>query len=199
VKNLKNKILDSLIRKISAYVPLTDEDVEIIHSLFKVKQLKKKEYFLQEGGIARYVGFLESGIVRYFIDVDGVCKTYEFGREGDFFSEYESFIGLVPSTKNIQALEDCTYYEIGRADLDKLYGLLSQGERLGRLIIEQLFIDGMKKQASLYADGPEERYLKFRAMYPDLEQRVSQYHIANFVGVEPSSLSRIRRRMVGSK
>lgn len=47
----------------------------------------------------------------------------------------------------------------------------------------------------LYTDTPENRYLKFLSNYSNLVQRIPQYYIASYVGVQAPSLSRIRRRI----
>ena len=37
-----------------------------------------------------------------------------------------------------------------------------------------------------------ERYERFKMMYPDLERRIKQHHLASYLGITPVSLSRIR-------
>jgi CRP-like cAMP-binding protein len=110
---------------------------------------------------------------------------------------YESFIPQLPSTKNIQALEDCDILQISYADLQVFYKSIREGERFGRLVIEQVFIKTLKDLSSFYSNTPEYRYQKFITQHPDLQQRISQYHIASYVGVKPQSLSRIRKRISG--
>ncbi|HCW52385.1 MAG TPA: hypothetical protein DG753_01285 [Clostridium sp.] len=39
-----------------------------------------------------------------------------------------------------------------------------------------------------------ERYKRFKAMYPNLEQRIKQHHLASYLGITPVSLSRIRNK-----
>jgi hypothetical protein len=72
-------------------------------------------------------------------------------------------------------------------------------ERFGRLVIEQVFVQLLQALGSLYTDTPEQRYTKLINEHPDLLQRVSQYHIASYVGVKPQSLSRIRKRIFATK
>ena len=74
-----------------------------------------------------------------------------------------------------------------------------QGERFGRLVTEQVFIQTLQDLTSFYTDGPEYRYERFIKKHPDLQQRISQYHIASYVGVKPQSLSRIRKRISNHK
>jgi len=79
------------------------------------------------------------------------------------------------------------------------YKSISEGERFGRLVIGQVFIEILQDLSSFYIDTPEHRYEKFVKKHSDLQQRISQYHIASYVGVKPQSLSRIRKRISNQK
>lgn len=138
-----------------------------------------------------------AGLVRYYINADGEERTYFFNREGDFVCDYESFLPQSPSQKNIQALEDTLLYLINHHDLQRLYKELKEGERLGRLGIEQVFVNIIQQLSSMYNDSPETRYQRFLEAFADISQRVPQYYIASYVGIKPQSLSRIRKRSAG--
>src|SRR5258708_7661683 len=104
---------------------------------------------------------------------------------------------VVSSETGIQALEETTLYLISYDNLQRLYADVKEGERFGRLAIEQVFLASIEQIRSLYADPPAARYQQFLATYPDLVQRIPQYYIASYVGVKPQSLSRIRKRLAG--
>jgi CRP/FNR family transcriptional regulator, anaerobic regulatory protein len=70
------------------------------------------------------------------------------------------------------------------------------GQRLQRLFVETLFFRMRDKLLSLYADDPETRYLNLLQNEPELVQRVPQYHLASYLGIEPESLSRLKRRII---
>jgi hypothetical protein len=84
-------------------------------------------------------------------------------------------------------------------DLQRFYREVVLGERFGRLIAEEIFIDSIQQLASFYQDRPAVRYRKFVSRFPQLVQRLPQYYIASYVGIEPQSLSRIRRRFLLEK
>ena len=186
---------EDLIKSIRSYIDLNPKEIGIINYLFKEKSIKKGDYFLAEGHICRYAGFIVKGMMRYYINHEGEDRTYDFAQENNFICNYESFIPKTPSTKIIQALEDSEILQISYDDLQMLYQSVKQGERLGRLVIEQVFVHTLQDLSSFYTDTPEYRYGKFIKKHPDLQQRISQYHIASYVGVKPQSLSRIRKRI----
>ena len=176
-------MIEKLIINIQSLISLTPEEMDCISLLFKAKFLKKGDYFLVEGQVCKQAGFIIKGLMRYYINQDGEDRTYAFAQEKDFICNYESFIPKTPSTKIIQALEDCEILEITYDDLQTLYKSVQKGERLGRIIIEQVFIQTLQDLSSFYTDTPELRYEKFIKAHPGLQQRISQYHIASYVGV----------------
>lgn len=186
---------DTLINRIKALITLSPKGVEYIKQSFEERVIEKGDYFLKEGDICTKVGFIVTGLLHYYMNSDGEYKTYFFAQENDFICNYESFIPQVSSTKNIQAIEDCRILQISYARLQELYKTLDQGERFGRVVIEQVFIQTLQDLSSFYTDSAEARYKKFIKEHPDLQQRMPQYYIASYVGIEPQSLSRIRKRI----
>ena len=188
-------MIDGLLKTIQSIITLDPAEIDIVTSLFKEKTYKKGQYFLEEGRICREVGFMAKGLMRYFINLNGEEKIYDFSQENEFVCNYESFLPQVPSSKSIQALEDSIVFVISYADLQVFYKTVRGGERFGRIAIESVFVKLLQDISSLYTETPEVRYERFLKNHADLQQRISQYHIASFVGVKPQSLSRIRKRI----
>ncbi|QNL48061.1 Crp/Fnr family transcriptional regulator [Olivibacter sp. SDN3] len=187
---------DRLMQSIALFIRTNEEEKKIIPSLFVPRQYGKNDYFLRQGDVCRHVGFINQGLIRYYMVKDsGEELTLDFGKETEFTCNYESFLDQSVSAVSIQCLEPSEILVISYENLQLLYDKVTQGQKFGRLICEQLYIHAMKKVRSFYADEPEERYLQFTHQYPGLQQRVPQYHIASFVGVKPPSLSRIRKRL----
>lgn len=186
---------NSLLDNIQHLITLSQEEKDIITSLFKKKTYKKGDFFLADGQICKQVGFVTKGLMRYYINHDGEEKTYAFSQENQYVCNYESFLPQNPSSKIIQALEDSEVFVISHSDLQSLYANVREGERYGRIAIEAVFLQMLKDINSFYTETPEVRYERFLNSHPDLQQRISQYHIASFVGVKPQSLSRIRKRI----
>jgi CRP-like cAMP-binding protein len=188
-------MIDSLLKNMQSLIRLNEAEKNIVTSLFKAKTYKKGDFFLAEGQICKQVGFISKGLMRYYINHDGEEKTYAFSQENQYVCNYESFLPQSPSSKIIQAIEDCDVLVISYSDLQVLYAKVNEGERYGRIAIEAVFLQILKDINSFYTETPEARYERFLKNHPDLPQRISQYHIASFVGVKPQSLSRIRKRI----
>lgn len=188
-------MINNLLDSIQNLITLSPAEIGTVTALFKEKIYKKGDFFLEEGRICKQVGFVVKGLMRYYINHDGEEKTYAFSQENDYVCNYESFLPKKPSSKIIQALEDSIVLVISYDDLQLLYANVNEGERFGRMAIEAVFIQLLKDINSFYTETPELRYERFINTHADLQQRISQYHIASFVGVKPQSLSRIRKRI----
>jgi CRP-like cAMP-binding protein len=188
--------MNKLIVAIGEYVSLSPEDILIIEQLFVKKELKAQDCFLNAGKQCKDFAFIETGLFRHYINHEGIEETYFFSSENEFVCDYDSFINKTVSDKNIQALEDTIIYSISYDNLQLFYSKVKNGERFGRLFLEQVFSRAIKHILSTHTDSAEQRYHNFLKQFKHLQQRIPQYYIASFVGVTPQSLSRIRRRML---
>ncbi|MDO6438700.1 Crp/Fnr family transcriptional regulator [Cyclobacterium sp. 1_MG-2023] len=164
-------------------------------NLFTVYSLKKGEFFLKEGEVATNFGFLKQGVVRAFYrNDDGVEYNKHFFTDNNMIGGYSSLVTQLPNTINQQALTDCVIL-IG--NYKKLIDLLDHHqdlERLLRKIAERYFVDKEKREVEIVLLEANKRYAIFQNEYPDLEQVIPQYHIASYLGITPTQLSRIRAK-----
>jgi len=130
---------NNLINVISSFIQITAKEEEIIDGLFTTLRLGSGEYFLEQGKICRHVGFIEKGLVRYFINVDGIEKTIYFNKENEFICNYQSFLPRTPSNTNIQAVEESVLRVISFENLQRLYSDVKEGDKFGRQAIEYVF------------------------------------------------------------
>lgn len=175
---------------------MEEDEIKLIKSGFKPLSLSKGSYFLQEGKINKHIGFLNKGLVRYFVNKDGEESTFEFTKEGEFIGDYQSFRNASATKQNIQAIEDCELLIIDYPSIQHIYKSTKHGNLLGRKIITHRFEIMVNQLLEVYMQNHEDRYRSFVAKYYDLTQRIPQYLIASYVGVRPESLSRIRKRFL---
>jgi CRP-like cAMP-binding protein len=184
----------NLLKLFNQIAELDKKEVELIKSSFKPLSLAKGTFFLRAGEVNKNVGFLQKGLVRYFVYKDGEEATFEFTKEGEFIADYQSFNNNAISVQNIQAIEDCELLIINYPKVQAIFSTTKNGNLIGRQIIEHRFDVMVSQLLAIYMQSPEERYKNFISQYSDLTQRIPQYLIASYVGVKPPSLSRIRRR-----
>jgi CRP-like cAMP-binding protein len=186
---------DKLKAYCKAVVPLTDDELALIDTHFEVKHLTKKAFLLQDGKICNFIGFIVEGTIRHFHVKDGVEKTCDISFENSWTTDFQSFTHNTSGIMNLQALEDTTVFIIRKENLYKLYSECRKYETFGRLMAEQVAQRATEIAMSLSSEKPEERFENLMLKQPDLFQRVPQKYIANFLGISPESLSRIRNRI----
>ncbi|MCU0469806.1 MAG: Crp/Fnr family transcriptional regulator [Arcicella sp.] len=175
---------------------LPTESMEEFSKLFKPKVIKKGEYFIKEGQIAKEMAFLESGIMRVFFRNDeGVEYNKQFFVNPSLVGGYTSLITNQPSQINQQALTDCKLLVAKYADIQSLYDISPSFERAGRIMAEYYFVQKEQREIELVLLDAEKRYAIFKKEFPTLEQHIPQYHIASYLGVTPTQLSRIRKKL----
>ncbi|HSE20124.1 MAG TPA: Crp/Fnr family transcriptional regulator [Pyrinomonadaceae bacterium] len=189
----------SLIEKLRTYIEFNEDEERFIDNVFRVKHFAKGEHFLLAGDVCREAAFIESGVFRFYLNTGERDATYYFAAENEFICDYPSFLPQRPSSINIQALEAAEIRAISFDDLQRFYRQVTFGERFGRLIAEEIFVDSIQQLTSFYQDKPAVRYQNFVHRFSQLVQRLPQYYIASYVGIEPQSLSRIRRRFLSKK
>ncbi|EOR96677.1 cAMP-binding protein [Arcticibacter svalbardensis MN12-7] len=188
--------VEKLKKSVGLFISLSEEEWQHIFSSFKMETLKRNSCFLTEGQVCRSIAFINSGMLIYFKSLDnGDEMTTDFAFEGDWVTDNHSRLNNSPSLLNVKAIEDTELLIITSKDLNKLYDDIPKIERLGRILIEQAFIKVTQQSIDLQVLSAKEHYVKLLEQQPEVFQRIPLYHIANYLGINPKSLSRIRNEI----
>jgi CRP/FNR family transcriptional regulator, anaerobic regulatory protein len=185
----------TLFDHLTQMVDLSSGALENMLSKVKPVTLKKREHWLRPGEVCDSVAFINTGCVRIYFPRSGTERTGQFFFEKSWVSDYESLHGKAPSLIGIDALEETELLVLAYADVERLYQEFPEAERLGRLIAEQVVVNLCNRYRSLLDDSPLERYVKLIEQQPQVLSRIPQHYIASFLGIEPESLSRIRKKI----
>lgn len=176
-------------------LPLTSEEEALIEATFQPKKLRKKQYFLQEGDVCKYVGFIVKGAMRqYSVDEKGVEHIVHLYIENYWAGDRESSIMLTPSNYNIDAWEDTEMLIITRAEMMDLMEKIPALVKMIRLMDERNAIANQRRLSSTISNTAEKRYEEFAENHPQFIQRFPQHIIASFLGITKETLSRIRKQ-----
>ena len=195
VNSQKPKMYEKLKKYCNQIVPLSFIELQLIDKYFEEKTLKKKEFLLQDNKICNFIAFIAIGSFRHFHVKDGVEKTCDISFDNSWVTDFQSFTYDTVGKMNLQAMENSTVFFIKKQNLYNLYQDCNKYETFGRLMAEQVARRATEIAMSLSSDKPEERFQNLIKNQPDLFQRVPQKYIANFLGISPESLSRIRNRI----
>lgn len=185
--------MKNLVNAMRCYVSLGSEDIRVVEHLFEKIYLEKEEFLKCPNCTCRHFTFVKQGLLRHYINNEGEESTIYFSAENEFACDFDSFLSNSPTPKGIVAIEPTTLFSISYEKLQQLYDNVKFGDRFGRLLIEAEFTKTVKHIISVHTDSAEQRYKNFLSTFKHISQRIPQYYIASFIGVTPSSLSRIRR------
>ncbi len=181
-------------------VALTAEEQESIKNYLTPKKLRKKQYLLQEGDVCKIIAFVEKGSLReYSVDENGGEHIIQFAIEGWTISDLFSFLTGEPASYNIDALEDSELVIITKSAHEELLQKFDKYETYTRLQMTGAYLAMQRRLNSIHSMSLEERYLDFTTSYPGIAQRVPQHMIASYMGLQPETLSRIRRKIAVNK
>lgn len=187
----KHEALNLFIQRVFPNCPI---DVSQIAPLLESRKIQKGDFLFQEGEICNFVGLTLTGCLRRFFLQEGKELTLFFHPEHHTLGDYESFRLTTPAYFSCQAIEDSEVLILTTKVITVLE-TLPEGQKLLRLVVEDLAFQLRDRLLSLYRDSPEQRYLNFLEREPQLLKRIPQYYLASHLGIEPESLSRLKRRI----
>lgn len=191
----QEKYIAQFRQTLNQYAPLTDESLAELLGITKCRKVKKNECLLSIGQIATNKYFVCKGIlVSVYLTRDGREHIKNFFTEGNFAGSTASSLQAIPSAFAIQSLEDGVVIEY---DHRKYKQLIQERDDLKRFYIAYLeqswIIKNEQRQIAFATQTATERYLTFLKEYWELDQRVPLRHVASYLGITPTQLSRIRK------
>jgi CRP-like cAMP-binding protein len=162
---------------------------------FSARELQAQQHWIQAGDICTDLCFILEGLVRiYYIDQAGNEVNQHFYQANEVIAPVDALVSKEPCQYFIQTLEPTRLMVAN-------YNQLSQaGEgnpellRLEIKMLQTIFIKSARREAQLLLGNAEQRYRWFCKEYPELLERIPQYHIASFLGITAVSLSRLRKK-----
>ncbi|AKP53291.1 Crp/Fnr family transcriptional regulator [Cyclobacterium amurskyense] len=188
--------MQKLIDYINSISPITEHTVKEVGALFTFRQIAKNDIFIDAGVIAKKIGFLEEGVIRaYFRNKRGQEYNKHFFKAPCFIGGYSSLVTGKPNQIIQQAMTDCKLREANSSKLIALYDKHQDLERMARILSERYFVQKEQREVEIVLLNASERYLIFKKEFSDLEQIIPQYHIASYLGITPTQLSRVRQKL----
>jgi CRP/FNR family transcriptional regulator, anaerobic regulatory protein len=192
---MEDKVFDNLKCFVNKYIDLTDSEFDSVIPYIEITNLKKGDLFIAEGEIANQIAFTNKGYLRVFYNYDGEEITRDITPLNTFATALPSFITQTPSYEIISAITDCELYTFSKDRLEYLYDNYPKWERLGRRVIEDMFVEAQQRLYLFITETAEVRYKHFVKHHPDMIQEVPLKYIADFLGIKIQSLSRLRKNI----
>ncbi|MEG0928951.1 Crp/Fnr family transcriptional regulator [Chryseobacterium sp.] len=184
------------LQQVNQYYPLSEESTRALLSICTEEKYRKNDLLLESGSTARYYYFIKSGLLGYYtIDKEGNSIYKMFFEEKSFVASTAAIIKNEPSDFNIIALEDCSVIQY---PVKAYRELLEKHHDLALFQIHYLEENWVVKkeplEVSLKFENAKQRYLLLLENQ-SLYRRLKQHHIASYLGITPTQLSRIKKEI----
>ncbi len=187
--------MQNLIQNIESRINLSQNDIDLIRKHFVTEDIPANTNLLKAGNIEQYVYFLDTGIVKGYQNIDGKIVIQHLVGENHFFTSLESFMTQTPSLDYYETITDCKVLKISKSDFD----FLQKETKFWAILVKDITNEHLNCKLERVKDfqilTAKERYIKFLNQHPKLALNVSIDNIASFLGIEPQSLSRIRKQI----
>lgn len=179
-----------------SYNIFTDEEIRTFIKFFKIKQIKKNEFFTKEGTLCTKVAFINKGLFRSFASsANGKNTTYCFRFPNKLMTAYSAFISNQPSQENIQAICDSEILVITKDKLEELSKDNYKWLLFSKTIAENEYLELEDRILQLQKNNASQKYQQLLQNQPEYIQQIPLLYLASYLGITQRHLSRIRKEI----
>lgn len=177
---------------LARFIEFTDAEFEDITNIAEIRTYDKKVKLVDEGEYENYFNFIVKGLARKYFLKDGEEIITQLAKEGELISSSVAFLSGQKSLYIVETIEPTTFVSFSREAIDKLYEKDKKWQRLGRLIITDLFLqkENWELERTIYTT--QERFVRFVSNNSNLFQRVPQKYLASYLNIQPETFSRLK-------
>lgn len=167
---------------------LNEQQLNLINRKAKMMVLKKNEYFVEAGKMAKQLAFISRGILSaHYYDNKGQEVIRYFRNDNNFIFDHNSLALQIPAAEYIQARTNCSLMVFSEEALKELNSIIIQWESIVNKITKKLLTE--------LADDYHTRHLQFMDKFPHLAKRIPSEMLSSYLGIEKSSLRFARRKV----
>ena len=190
--NFNKTALEKLHHYLSEFTPLTRTEFSQLLPYIEIREFDKKVKVIREGEIERYLNIIAGGLARKYLPLKNNEITIQLASEGHIIHSELSFHNRIPSGSVVETIEPTIFFSISYDSLEQLYEQFPKAERMGRLLISELFIKKDRRYFDQLNKNTRERFLDYIRTHPQMVQRVPQKYIASYLNIKPETFSRLK-------
>lgn len=184
---------DPFFQKVRTYFNISEQAEKAWAGLLHYKKYKKGENFISTGQHPRKVAFIINGLFsQNFITEEGDVVIKYFFPEQRIAASLSAMLANQPSLFYIEAIEDTSVFEYDFFEFKKLFNNYTDIAQFYIRYNEQHWIiEKEPLEITMRTETSAKRYNDFLNKYPKLLKRLKKHHIASYLGITPTQLSRI--------
>ncbi|WP_306353787.1 Crp/Fnr family transcriptional regulator [Flavobacterium sp. '19STA2R22 D10 B1'] len=187
--------MKTIFEQMDSYYPLSEACKKDLATSFIKRNISKGDFLLKAGEIPKEYYFVNKGLFSYYyLAENGDMVIKIFFAENSFVASTSALIQQQPSLFSIYALEDSEVIQFSASEFRRLLEVHHDLALYHIRYIEKNWIVAKENsEITLKYETAKKRYLQFQQDYHTIEHRLKQHHIASFLGITPTQLSRIRK------
>lgn len=186
--------MTNVIEKINSLYPISDGTIQLLKESVVLCHFPKRHLLIRENMFCRSAYFIEKGMTRSFWLVNGEEITTSFSYEGGIVFSMDELYYNKMSEEFVETLEEVVAYRISLMDLNRLFQTNIELANWGRIVHQDEYRRLHRSHKDRLTLPARERYEEFRQQFPQVCRRANLGYIASYLGITPSTLSRLRAR-----
>ena len=175
---------------------INNHKIDLICTFFKFIKTKRNEILVDYNDVCQNYYFVNRGCLRLFtINKEGLENSRYFAFEGNFGIALPSFIDQKPALEFLQTIEKSELLVITRNDFYYLVDTIPEFSAIYREILELGFINAQQRIYGFQGLDALEKVSWTIKNSPKLLLRVSNKMAASYLGMSPSTLSRMKSKL----
>lgn len=188
--------MENFIEYLLQFGNLNKQQINLITNKATELELRKDDYYWEAGKAVKQVGFLTDGVIRvFYYNNKGDEITRYFLDENHLILSGNSIDEIYTPSVYLSAITDCKLVVFSKRDWKEISETIIDWDSIIQKIIAKYHREKIARRSELVSQDATTRYLDFIEKFPELVNRVPLSHIASYLGITQSSLSRIRKNI----
>ncbi len=181
---------------IAHFIDISESEIDEIVKTFSVVKYSAKTYILKKGQVCNFIGFINEGCVEYHSKTNKKEHVISFQRENSWIGDLNSLLNHNKTNIYIKTLEETELFILDKTCFVSLIESHNVFLIYYLKAIHELYMNANEQHGLLLSHSAEERYNYLLENNPELINRISDKYLASYLGIQPPSLSRIKRKKI---
>lgn len=181
------------------FMPISREELFDLLQFCEIRSFERRKIIVHEGEIDNYLNLVVKGLIRKYLVVRKDEVILQLATEGHVVQSEISFLTRTASMVVLETLEPTILVSLTYDKMEEALDKFPKGERLGRMILQGMFIKKDENRYNRLLKSTRERFFEYIEHHPHMLQRVPQKYLASYLQIKPETFSRLKALMAKHK